>query len=120
VFRGIDFHRDNLSHIGGFCDDRDSIITERITIGYSYTSNRMISQGDAYTHTLDKVGPRSFTKIYCGCGKIVDLDKRKMSVKKSLKKNLECSTCRNARISREIDFLNDHFDGNFSEEEELC
>ncbi|MDR2699138.1 MAG: hypothetical protein LBB30_05640 [Candidatus Methanoplasma sp.] len=45
-------------------------------------------------------------KIYCACGKIVDLDRKEMNLKKSLKKDLECPACRNARISREIDFLN--------------
>ena len=34
-----------------------------------------------------------------------------MRLKLSLGKELECMSCRNARISREIDALNDHFDG---------
>ncbi len=58
-------------------------------------------------------------KIYCACGRIVDLDKREMNIKKSLKKELECPACRNARISRDIDILNEHFDGPASAEESL-
>jgi hypothetical protein len=54
----------------------------------------------------DNAGPRSLMRIYCACGKIVDLDRREMSLKKSLKKDLECPACRNARIAREIDLMN--------------
>jgi hypothetical protein len=57
-------------------------------------------------------------KIFCACGKIVDLDRKEMSVKLSLKKELECTACRNARISRDIDFLNAHFDGCLAGEED--
>jgi len=56
-------------------------------------------------------------KICCAGGKIVDLDKREMSIKRALKKDLECPACRNARISREIEFLNGIFDGSISLEE---
>jgi len=69
--------------------------------------------------TLDNAGPRSFMKICCACGKIVDLDRKEMKIKKSLKKDLECTACRNVRISREIDFLNSHFDGTLESEEGL-
>ena len=34
-----------------------------------------------------------------------------MKIRLSLGKELECMNCRNARISREIDALNDHFNG---------
>ena len=57
-------------------------------------------------------------KIYCACGKIVDLDKKEMNLKKVLKKDLECTACRNARIGRDIDFLNSYFDGSMLEEED--
>ena len=60
-------------------------------------------------------------KIYCACGKIVDLDKKKMNIKKSLKKDLECTTCRNMRISKEIDSLNELFDCPIlAEEDPFC
>lgn len=45
-------------------------------------------------------------KVYCGCGRILDLDCGYMSRRLSLNKDLECPVCRNARISREIDELN--------------
>jgi len=60
-------------------------------------------------------------KICCPCGKIVDLDRKEMNVKILLKKELECTACRNARIAKEIDFLNDLFDGNLAaEEDQFC
>ncbi|MDR0509103.1 MAG: hypothetical protein LBG63_04710 [Candidatus Methanoplasma sp.] len=68
--------------------------------------NENISQEGTYIRTLDKVSPRSLVKIYCACGKIVDLDRKEMHLKKSLKKDIECTACRNVRISKEIDFLN--------------
>jgi hypothetical protein len=67
---------------------------------------------------LDNTGPRSFMKIYCACGKIVDLDRKAMNIKKSLKKELECTTCRNARISKDIDILNCCSEGDSSAEED--
>jgi hypothetical protein len=48
-------------------------------------------------------------KIYCACGRIVDLDIREMKIKLSLNKDIECTACRNARISRDIDCLNGFF-----------
>ncbi|MDR1690599.1 MAG: hypothetical protein LBR42_01985 [Candidatus Methanoplasma sp.] len=50
-------------------------------------------------------------KIYCTCGRIVDLDRKEMNVKLSLKKDLECTKCRNARIAKELDAMNDFSDG---------
>ncbi|UAL07341.1 MAG: hypothetical protein KRP56_05775 [Candidatus Methanogranum gryphiswaldense] len=67
--------------------------------------------------TLDSVGARSFMKIYCPCGRIVGLDKSEMQLKKKLGKDLECVSCRNLRISAEIDEMNSHFDGTSEENE---
>ena len=119
MFRGIDSHWIICRILDGFVDDGDSVNLERINIGYDYSSNRIIPMGNACTHSLDKVGPRSFVKIYCACGKIVDLDKKKIGMKKSLKKNIECTSCRNARISKEIDIMNEHFDGFFAEDDQI-
>lgn len=77
-----------------------------------YTTNSLIPLGSGYIRTLDNANPRSLKKIYCACGKIVDLDKKEMNLKLSLKKDLECITCRNARISRDIDSMNELFDEN--------
>lgn len=49
------------------------------------------------------------TKVYCKCGRIIGLDSNQAKLKFSLKKDVECNECRNARISREIDELNLHF-----------
>lgn len=48
-------------------------------------------------------------KIYCDCGRILDLDSRYFALKQSLNKKVECPCCRNARIAMEIQDLNDHF-----------
>ena len=48
-------------------------------------------------------------KIYCRCGCIIGLDSAQMKLKLKLGKELECTNCRNARISRDIDELNSHF-----------
>jgi hypothetical protein len=96
---------------------RDCTERGRGTVRFDYSSNRLIDSGGVLMRTLDNAGPRSFAKTYCACGKIVDLDKKKMNLKKSLKKDLECTACRNARISKEIDFLNEYFDGGLSLEE---
>jgi len=68
--------------------------------------------------TLDNVGTRSLVKIYCACGKIVDLDRKNMNVKKSLKKDLECPACRNMRIGKDIDLLNTQYERGISAEED--
>ena len=50
-------------------------------------------------------------KIYCKCGCIIGLDSSQMKLKLKLGKELECTQCRNARISKDIDELNMHFSG---------
>jgi hypothetical protein len=69
----------------------------------------MIYRKTTSVSTLDNASPKAFLKICCACGSIVDLDKKEMCLKKSLKKEPECTVCRNARISKEIDLLNAHF-----------
>ena len=61
--------------------------------------------------TIDKVRPYDMSKIYCKCGNIVSIDKNTVKLKKILKKNLECSGCRNNRISMDIEYLNSYYDG---------
>lgn len=41
----------------------------------------------------------AFMSIYCSCGRIVTLDRSKMRLKLDLGKELQCMSCRNARIS---------------------
>lgn len=61
--------------------------------------------------TLDSLAEASMMSVYCQCGRIVVLDRSEMRVRLSLGKELECTSCRNARISFEIDAMNDHFNG---------
>lgn len=81
----------------------------------------MIEEEDSYSgsyasrnanlRTLDRICGNATMSVYCECGRIVILDRSEMKLRLSLGKELECMTCRNARISREIDALNDHFNG---------
>ncbi len=59
------------------------------------------------------------TKVYCSCGRIVDLDKRTIHLKQRLGKDVECMRCRNSRISADIDLLERHFSGCLEEESEF-
>ena len=56
-------------------------------------------------------GLSKMKKIYCKCGRIIGLDCSQMKLKLALGKELECTECRNARISKDIDDLNCQFDG---------
>ena len=81
----------------------------------------MIEEYDCYSgsyassnknlRTLDRICGNAAMSVYCECGRIVILDRAEMKLRLSLGKDLECMSCRNARISREIDALNDHFNG---------
>ncbi|NLF33767.1 MAG: hypothetical protein GX583_02490 [Thermoplasmatales archaeon] len=62
--------------------------------------------------TIDGMNASSMKKIFCSsCGCIVGLDGNLVSVKSKLGKDVECMRCRNARISRDIDSMNEHFEG---------
>lgn len=65
---------------------------------------------------LDKFTSDDEMCVYCACGRIVALDRKEMQLKISLGKELQCTACRNHRISAEIDYLNDLFDGKTDEE----
>ena len=71
----------------------------------SYASER------GYMRTLDTMAEASMMSVYCVCGRIVVLDRSEMRLRLSLGKELECSSCRNRRISREIDEMDAHFNG---------
>ncbi len=66
--------------------------------------------------TFNVVGMTKMKKIYCKCGRIIGLDYSQMKLKLALGKELECTECRNARISKDIDDLNCIFDGETVEE----
>ena len=72
---------------------------------------------NAFNTTFNVSGLARMKKIYCRCGCIIGLDSAQMKLKIKLGKELECTDCRNARISREIDRMNEHFDGVADEEE---
>ena len=66
--------------------------------------------------TIDSMRSCDMYKIYCDCGNIVSLDKGAVRIKKQLKKTVECTVCRNHRISADIDTINSIFDGTLDEE----
>ncbi|HIJ00862.1 MAG: hypothetical protein PWQ88_300 [Candidatus Methanomethylophilaceae archaeon] len=61
-------------------------------------------------------GPLEWGKVYCNCGNIIDLDRGVIIRKRSLGKPIECSVCRNRRIAKEIEELNNHFLGEDEED----
>jgi len=65
--------------------------------------------------TLDVIRQCDMSKIYCDCGNIVSLDKASVRLKRALRKPVECNMCRNHRISEDIQYLNDLFDGTLDE-----
>ena len=56
-------------------------------------------------------GPSTMRKVYCSCGSIIDMDRDYFLMRMNLGKQVECNHCRNERVSREIDELNNHFLG---------
>lgn len=71
--------------------------------------------GDLYADS-DAEGV-NFTKIFCPCGHIVDIDSQAAIRRRALGKGFECPACRNARISAELDALDHHY--NFVESESV-
>jgi hypothetical protein len=67
-------------------------------------------------HTIDNIRTSDMSKIYCKCGNIVSLDKGHVRMKKHLNKKVECTMCRNHRISFETEYLNALFNGTLDEE----
>ena len=72
------------------------------------------------TNTVNTVfnvkGMAKMKEIYCSCGRIIGMDSAQVKLKLKLGKELECTECRNARISKDIDELNCIFDGETVEE----
>jgi len=66
--------------------------------------------------TLDGIRPSGLTKIYCKCGSIIGLDRDHVMMKKKLKKTVECPSCRNTRISNDIEEIDNYFAGVVPEE----
>ena len=81
------------------------------------SGGKIRSSTNAATTTFNVAGLSRMKKIYCRCGCIIGLDSAQMKLKLKLGKELECTECRNARISRDIDELNTHFSGDIAESE---
>lgn len=73
--------------------------------------------GNMQNYTLDDVDSAVFTKIYCSCGRFVDMDRDVLMMKQRLHKPLECSHCRNRRIAKEIEMMEEEA---LSENESIC
>jgi len=61
------------------------------------------------TSRLDNADPSSYKKIYCECGRIVDIDRQEYETKVRLHKKIECAFCRNVRIAKELSMLDIHY-----------
>ena len=77
------------------------------------------SSTNAVNTTFNVAGLSRMKKIYCKCGRIIGLDSAQMKLKLKLGKELECTECRNARISKDIDEINMHFDGESADLDEF-
>jgi DNA-directed RNA polymerase subunit RPC12/RpoP len=55
-------------------------------------------------------------KALCGCGALADLDTDVVRRKQRLGKRVECVNCRNRRIAKEREILENHFQGLDEEE----
>lgn len=60
---------------------------------------------------LDNLAKACVMSVYCNCGRIVSLDRSEMNIRLGLGKELECTVCRNRRISSEIDSINNYYNG---------
>jgi hypothetical protein len=58
-------------------------------------------------------------KVLCLCGAIADVDSGIASTKKRLGKSVECRSCRNERIAKEMEDLRNHFIGEDEETRDL-
>ena len=79
---------------------------------YDADMNRTFRQvkGDISTiFTVPGIG--RMKSIYCRCGNIIRIDSAQVNLKLALGKELECPKCRNARISKDIDEIEMHFNG---------
>ena len=81
------------------------------------SGGKIRSSTNAVITTFNVAGLSRMKKIYCRCGCIIGLDSAEMKLKLKLGKELECTECRNARISQDIDELNMHFSGETADSE---
>ncbi|MDD1773492.1 MAG: hypothetical protein LUQ14_02580 [Methanomassiliicoccales archaeon] len=51
------------------------------------------------------------SKALCSCGEIAEMDSSVVRLKRRLGKDIECRTCRNQRIAKELEALEMHFSG---------
>ncbi len=76
---------------------------------FAYPIDPFIPQESMQYAMLFDDNASNFTKIYCSCGRIVNIDRKSCSVKRKLHKTIECAVCRNLRIGRELDLLDEHY-----------
>ena len=58
---------------------------------------------------LSGTGISDYTKIFCTCGRITDIDTQTYRRRLGMHKQIECVHCRNARISAEFEKLDEHY-----------
>ncbi|MCQ2056070.1 MAG: hypothetical protein MJY64_01160 [archaeon] len=72
----------------------------------NYSERRISSSGNS---VFNSVGLSKMKKVFCKCGEIIDFDSSQMLIKLYLGKELECPSCRNARVSKYIDEINTYY-----------
>jgi hypothetical protein len=77
---------------------------------------RLISQPLRSTNRFSVLGEMMFgpyprSKALCSCGEIAEMDSSVVRLKRRLGKDIECRTCRNERIAKELEALGLHFSG---------
>ena len=80
-----------------------------MTMDAEFQFDPYVPADDLHVQAFKDTGLDSFTKIYCTCGRIVDIDRETYCRRVSLHKPVECNRCRNRRISMEFDMLDEHY-----------
>jgi len=100
---------DELEDVGNRVGPRFPSAVTVDTMDAEFQFDPFVPCEDTHIRALSGTGLDSFTKIYCACGRIVDIDSDTCRRKHALNKPIECNRCRNHRISMEFDMLDSHY-----------
>jgi len=93
----------------------------RLTSGIDKARTGFISQPLSSSNCFSARGEVMFgiypkSKALCSCGEIAEMDSAVVRLKRRLGKDIECRSCRNERIAKELEALELHFSGQDEEE----
>jgi len=102
-----------LANASAFCNEprlTSGAISQTSHDGHvTSTSGQTSLKGYAWVGAMFGDTPRR--KVLCSCGVIADFDSAMVSTKKGLGKVVECRSCRNRRVAREMEELTIEFMG---------